>query len=327
MMFRNSLPALLALSVSLVLPAWGSAEPAPPPSQSQTPTPTLKELRISGDPFLGIRTLRLWPGLAPGAHSEDEDELPTLTVFRPVNPNGTAIVIAPGGAYLGLAAVPEGRMVADWFAARGVTAFVLRYRVGAKAPLPLPLEDAERAMRLVRAHAAEFGIDPRRIGMAGFSAGGHLAAYTAVNASPPAPHAADPLDRVSSRPDFLVLAYPWVNATRQRKDGSSAYCTSRGADCVAANYVQYGPLPRIASDFPPTFIFHTADDTSVPVEDSVELFATLKRNKVPVELHIFENGAHGCSLAADDPALSRWPDLLDEWLQSRALLPRQHPAG
>jgi acetyl esterase/lipase len=321
--------ALVMLAAPLLQPAWadiedltGSAAPA-----AQSLSPSLKDLRISRDPFLGIRTYRLWPGLAPGATSDEEDQTPTLTLFRPLNPNGTAVIIAPGGAYLGLAAVAEGRQVADWFAARGVTALVLRYRVGAKGMLPLPLYDAERAMRLVRAHAAELEIDPNRIGMIGFSAGGHLAAYTAANARRGDPQAADPLERVSSRPDFLVLAYPWINATTPFGNGASPYCASRGTPCVPGKYVQYEPLPRIGADFPPTFIFHTADDAAVPVEDSLQLFAALRRNKVPVELHIFETGAHGAALGAGDPALSHWPLLLDQWLRSRNLLSTARPAG
>ena len=305
---------------------------APPPAGAQASSPSLKDLRISRDTFLGIRTYRLWPGLAPGATSEDEDETPTLTLFRPLNPNGAAILIAPGGAYLGLASVAEGRQVADWFAARGVTAMILRYRVGAKGRLPLPLLDAERAMRLVRAHATDLEIDPRRIGMIGFSAGGHLAAYTAANAKLADPQAADPLDRVSSRPDFLVLAYPWINATTPQGQGASPYCASRGAPCAPKDYAQYAPLPRVGAGFPPTFIYHTADDAAVPVEDSLQLFAALRQNKVPVELHVFQTGSHGSALGATDPALSQWPQLLDQWLHSRSILARpalraSEPAG
>ena len=199
--------------------------------------------------------------------------------------------------------------------------------MGPKAPLPLPLVDAERAMRLVRAHAAELGLDSARIGMIGFSAGGHLAAYTAANAKPGDPRAADPLDRVSSRPDFIVLAYPWINATRPLGAGASPYCVARGAPCSSKDYVRYAPLPSIAADFPPTFIYHTADDAAVPVEDSVELFEALRRNKVPVELHIFQTGAHGSALGAGDPALSHWPLLLDQWLRSRNILAFAERAG
>ena len=328
-MFRTALFSLLIACALLLGPGRGGAAPLGLPTQSAAPplSPSLKDLRIGGDPVLGLRTFRLWPGVAPGAHGDEDDERPTLTYFRPMNPNGTAVVIAPGGAYLGVAAVAEGRLVADWFAARGVTAFVLRYRVGAKAPLPAPLLDAERAMRLVRAHAAEFGIDPARIGMVGFSAGGHLAAYTAVDARPADPRSPDPLAGVSSRPDFLVLAYPWINATRRMKDGASAYCVARGAGCAAIDFVQYAPVPRISADFPPTFIFHTADDAAVPVEDSVELFGALRRNHIPVELHVFETGPHGSSLGGGDPVLSQWPALLEQWLRGRSLLPRPSPTG
>src|SRR5919112_340522 len=161
----------------------------------------------ASDAFMGMATYRLWEGDAPGAQGSDDADVPTLTVFRvhPRTGRGTAIVIAPGGAYRNLAANLEGRQVADWFTARGVTAFVLKYRLGNRYLYPTPLVDARRAMRFVRAHAAEFDIAPDRIGMMGFSAGGHLTAMAATVPEAGRADAADPLDRVSSRPDFQVL--------------------------------------------------------------------------------------------------------------------------
>src|SRR5207237_7394823 len=138
--------------------------------------------------------------------------------------NGTAIVIAPGGAYIGLAGTLEGVEPAAWFTARGATAFILTYRVGPQARLPISLFDGARAIRFVRANAKTFGVDPARIGMMGFSAGGHLAATTAVDATAGDPKADDLVERVSSRPDFLILAYPWLEGMQVRSDGTSSYC-------------------------------------------------------------------------------------------------------
>ncbi len=135
-------------------------------------------------------------------------------------------MIAPGGAYKELAADLEGREVADWFSARGITAFVLRYRMGAKYQYPIPLEDAQRAMRYVRANAAKYGIDPERIGIMGFSAGGHLAAMESVSGETADANAADVVDRASSKPDFVVLGYPWLNAMVPNTQGLITYCST-----------------------------------------------------------------------------------------------------
>ena len=215
--------------------------------------------------------------------------MPTLTVFRvhARTGRGTAIVIAPGGAYRGLAANLEGRQVADWFAARGVTAFVLKYRLGSRYLYPTPLVDARRAMRFVRAHAAEFDIAPDRIGMMGFSAGGHLTAMAATMPEAGRADAADPLDRVSSRPDFQVLGYPWLNAmTKDQK--ALAYCGVLKLDpAQCATFEQYSPERLVAKDTPPAFIYMTTDDELVPVDASVTFYRALNAAGVPAEMHIF----------------------------------------
>src|SRR3984957_12564160 len=166
------------------------------------------------DPALGISTLQLWPAGAPEVANTSPADLPTLTVFLPQKGKGTgsAVIVAPGGAYLRLASNLEGRQVADWLTARGVTAFVLKYRLGAKYLYPIPLQDAQRAVRLVRSSAASYGFLPDHIGFIGFSAGGHLAAATGTLFDAGKPDAADPVQRLSSRPDFLVLGYAWLNA-------------------------------------------------------------------------------------------------------------------
>src|SRR5277367_4660526 len=166
------------------------------------------------DPGLGLSTLQLWPAGAPEIAGTNAEDLPTLTVFVPQKgrSTGSAVIVAPGGAYLGLASNLEGRQVADWFTSQGMTAFVLKYRLGAKYLYPIPLQDAQRAVRLVRSSAMSYGFLSDRIGFIGFSAGGHLAAATGTLFDAGKPDADDPVERLSSRPDFLVLGYPWLNA-------------------------------------------------------------------------------------------------------------------
>lgn len=276
-------------------------------------------------------TFRLWDGRAPGATGDDAAQSPTLRIVRPPDgwANGTAIVIAPGGAYASLAVAQEGSEPASWFAARGVTAFVLTYRVGKAGRLPLPLLDGARAMRFVRAKAGEFGIDPARIGMLGFSAGGHLAATIAAEASDAAAEPADDIDKVSDRPDFLVLAYPWVEGPKLNPKGNSDYCMYSqfllGGSCEPAAYAGYLPTGEVGPGMPPTFLFSTDEDTIVPADSVVRFYTELHANGVPAELHIFEKGQHGSGLGGSNPSLSQWPQLLQEWLRGHGLLPDPEP--
>lgn len=275
---------------------------------------------------LGIETFRLWPGRAPGASSDDAAEVPTLTLFRPQvgTENGTAVIVAPGGGYVMLASNLEGRQVADWFTSRGIAAFVLTYRVGAKARLPIPLFDGARAVRYVRANASRFRIAPDRIGMIGFSAGGHLAATTAAKADAGNAASADEIERVGSKPDFVILGYPWLEGTAILPAGYSQYCAFTRSTCDAKAYVQYRPITDVTFSFPPTFIYHTTADSVARADGVVAFYQALLARKVPVEMHIFANGPHGTGLGGADRALSQWPQLLDEWLRGQGLLTKAH---
>src|SRR6202789_2246390 len=175
---------------------------------------TQAQTELPLDPTLGISTMQLWPSGAPEVAGTDPADLPTLTVFVPQPGKGTgaAVVVAPGGAYLRLASNLEGRQVADWFTARGVTAFVLKYRLGAKYLYPTPLLDAQRAIQVARSMATKYGYQPDKIRIIGFSAGGPPAAATGTFFEAGKPEANDPIERLSNRPDFLVLGYPWLNA-------------------------------------------------------------------------------------------------------------------
>src|SRR6185312_9812325 len=236
-------------------------------------------------------TYRLWAGRAPGAKSDSPQETPTITWFAPPpgRANGTAVIIAPGGGYTHLAGILEGTEPASWFTTRGVTAFVLQYRFGAEARLPTPLFDGARAVRFVRAHAADFHIDPDRIGMMGFSAGGHPAAMTGVEAFPGQLDRADPVDQVSGRPDFLILGYPWLEGMQLLPDGHSQYCDFAIRDthtpCEPKDYVRFAPRLYVTSKAPPTFIYHTSDDGLVPAEGSLRFYEELRKQNITAAWH------------------------------------------
>lgn len=298
---------------------WMAATLVSTASGQQTAPPTPR----ANNSFLGIATYPLWEGRAPGALGTGDLDTPTLTMFRPQphTGNGTAVIIAPGGAYLGLASNLEGRQVADWYTSRGVTGFVLRYRLGSKYLYPIPLRDAQRAIRFVRSHANEFGIRPDRIGFMGFSAGGHLAAMAATMFDGGKPGAPDPIDRVSSRPDFVVLGYPWLNAMEKDETGVLSYCSAlKIAADQCTNFEQYSPDQLVSAQTPPTFIYHTTDDELVPVEASIKYYRALRAAGVPVEIHLFGHGRHGSGLGLGDASLDLWPVLLESWLRSRGLL-------
>jgi acetyl esterase/lipase len=287
------LPALFLLTATL-----GSAQNEPPL-----------------DPGLGLSTLQLWPAGAPEIAGTNAEDLPTLTVFVPQKgqSTGSAVIVAPGGAYLGLASNLEGRQVADWFTARGMTAFVLKYRLGAKYLYPIPLQDAQRAVRLVRSLAAADGFSQDRIGFVGFSAG------TLFDAGKP--DAGDPLERLSDRPDFLVLGYPWLNAM-QPSGNYITYCSrikSIPPETCKLDEEKYTPSRHVTPQTPTTFIYSTTDDRTVPISASVDFYNALVAAGVPAELHIFRHGDHGSGMGAGSAALDLWPVLLEQWLRDQGL--------
>jgi acetyl esterase/lipase len=273
--------------------------------------------------FLGVQTIRLWPGDAPEAKGKACEDTPTLTIFEPQRgrANGSAVVIFPGGAYVNLAGNLEGRQVADWFTARGFRAFILSYRLSSNGYLlPVPLLDARRAIQTVRARARDYHIDPKRIVVIGFSAGGHLAALAGTQFVPGNPDAEDAIERVSSRPDYLVLGYPWIGAISSDTSHLS-YCKLFNVmDRCEALRVAYSPDLFVTKETPPTFWYHTFNDETVPVEQGLRFYEALVKAGVPAEAHIFANGSHGTGLGAGDAALDQWPNLLENWLRAQGLL-------
>lgn len=272
----------------------------------------------------------LWPEGVPGTKQigpEVNDNgrtsnvsEPSITVYRPAvdRPNGTAVIIAPGGGYVRLSTDREGEQYANWLSTLGVTSFVLKYRMK-EFGHPAPLQDVLRAVRYVRAHAAEFHVRPERIGVMGSSAGGHLAASAGTLFDSPLGRTGAALDAVSARPDFLMLMYPVITM-----EPPYAHKGSRAA-LIGANptpeQVQLMSLEKqVTPNTPPTLLIHTQEDKTVPVENSILFYQALTRAHVPAEMYLFEHGAHGMGMRAGLGTASQWPRRAEEWLRERGLL-------
>jgi acetyl esterase/lipase len=271
-------------------------------------------------------TMPLWPDKAPGAIGDTEDDKPTLTVYLPKapNPTKTGVVVAPGGGYTHLSMTKEGDDIALWLNSLGVAAFVVKYRLGPKYHAPIELEDAQRAIRTVRANAAEYGVAPDHLGMWGFSAGGHLTAWAGTAFDAGNANSTDPIERQGSRPDFLVLAYPVITLEAPLAHaGSRQFLLGENADetTIKAHSVEL----NVTKDTPPAFIFATTDDKTVPVQNSLMFYSALVNAGVPAELHIFQHGAHGAGLATANPQLSVWPELLAKWMRERGYMGPANP--
>jgi acetyl esterase/lipase len=270
----------------------------------------------------GTTPVPLWPGPAPLAQGSAETDVPTLTAYLPAsNPTKTAVVIAPGGGYVHLSMQKEGEDVARWLNAHGVAAFVLKYRLGPIYHHPVELGDAQRAIRTVRAQAAKLGILPDHIGIWGFSAGGHLAAsagtifQTGLIYDPTLKIVPDAIDAESSRPDFLVLAYPVITLEDPvAHKGSRLYLLGENPDPILVKALSVNE--RVTPSTPPAFLYATTDDKTVPVMNSVLFYSALVANHVSAEMHLFEHGPHGTGLAAGFPDLKVWPDLLATWMRA-----------
>lgn len=259
--------------------------------------------------------LTLWPDGAPGAKGSEEADIPSLTIYRPKpeRANASAVVICPGGGYGGLAVDHEGRQIAEWCNAMGSTALVLRYRIAPRYHHPAPLSDALRAMRTARARAGEWKIDPKRIAIIGFSAGGHLASSVGTHFDAGNAKAADPVERQSSRPDLMILCYPVITMSDPYTHAGSRR-NLLGERPSAEMIERFSNEKQVTAQTPPTFLFHTATDPVVPSENSVLFYLALRRAGVPAELHIYEQGPHGVGLARQRPALSSWPTRCQAWL-------------
>jgi acetyl esterase/lipase len=255
----------------------------------------------------------LWP-----EHTPINGPLPTLTPVLPAEPGGAAFVICPGGGY-GFLAPHEGVPVGEWLASLGITAFVLHYRIAPHGRHPDQLNDAARAVRTVRANAVAWNLDPERIGVLGFSAGGHLASTIATHWTAGDPQASDPLDRVSSRPNAAVLIYPVITL-----EGPYAHAGSRdnllGPEPDPALVAALSNERQVNAQTPPTFLVHSADDLGVSCVNSFLFAQALAAHGVVVELQLYERGDHGYGMGGDDPLLRTWPDRCADWLRRRGFV-------
>jgi enterochelin esterase family protein len=263
----------------------------------------------------------LWPQGAPEAAGKETADRPTLTRYIPPadKATGAAVVVCPGGGYGALAHDHEGRQVARWLNSIGVTAFVLKYRIAPRYHHPAPLQDAQHALRTVRANAKEWHVDLKRIGIWGFSAGGHLAATAGTHFDDGKVDAEDPIERVSCRPDFMILAYPVITFTEAGMHRGSR-SNLLGPDPDPKLVESLSNEKQVTARTPPTFLFHTDADRGVVPENSVLFYLALRKAGVPAELHIYEKGAHGVGLAPKDAILSSWPERLAAWMRGRDLL-------
>lgn len=256
----------------------------------------------------------LWSAGAPGALGKEPGDIPTLTPYLPSKEKatGAAVIVCPGGGYTHLAD-HEGGPVAEWLNSLGVTAFVLKYRLGPRYHHPAPLQDAARAIRFVRSRSAEWGLDPQRIGILGFSAGGHLASTAGTHFDSGKADAPDVIERVSSKPNLMILIYPVITMRDKTHAGSKQNLL--GDNPSEELVAQLSNEEQVTKDTPATFLVHTQTDTAVPVENSLMFVAALRKAGVPFEFHLYERGPHGFGLGVKDPILATWPDRCADWLR------------
>ena len=266
------------------------------------------------------KTERLWPAGAPGALGDAAKDKPTLIIYLPEKSSGVGIVICPGGGYGGLAMDHEGHQFGRWLNEHGIAGFICDYRHRGKGyGHPAPLQDAQRAIRTVRSRAAEFHVDPSKVGILGFSAGGHLTSTAVTHFDAGDSSASDPIMRFSSRPDFGILCYP-VIAFDQPFTHRGSQRNLLGENAQPDMVASLSNERQVTDQTPPCFLWHTWEDKGVPPENSVVFYQALLAHKIPAELHLYEKGRHGLGLAKDTPGTSAWPAACISWLKARGFL-------
>jgi acetyl esterase/lipase len=269
----------------------------------------------------------LWPEGAPDALGKEEQDKPHLEIFHAA-PGGlhAAVIVCPGGGYTHLAYDKEGTRIAEWLNLRGISAFVLTYRLAPRYRAPAPILDGERAVRWVRAHAQQYAIDPARIGMWGFSAGGHLVGMVATHFDEGHAQSSDPVERVGDRPDFVISSYGGLTLQPGvAKPGAMG--SLLGSQPAQELIDDNSPDKHVSAKTPPFFLYATTTDQAVPVLSSVVFYTALVRAGVPAEMHIFAQGPHGTALAQNYPALSAWTTLLENWLRLNGWLGSAAPVA
>ena len=294
---------------------------------------TIALLLITAFPALAGEWQNLWPGEAPGAPRPAEGteivkdewrfrevEVPQYHVFRPEKPNGQCVVVLPGGGYGTLAGDHEGRQFGEWFAKQGITAMVVKYRIsggdGKRYHFPVPQIDARRAIRVARSMAEEWRIDPERVGVMGFSAGGHLASTCLTMFDDTFPQETnDAIDALSCRPSFGILVYPVISMTKPYGHGGSKR-RLLGENPSPELVARCDTALRVTEKTPPILIVHSADDTVVPLRNALDFIDACVAHKVPVTAHIYPTGGHGYGFAGKGGA-EGWTARLAEWLEQR----------
>jgi len=277
---------------------------------------TLAGIATAGEPKVEL----LWANGAPAAKGTEDKDKPTLTIYLPekqANPT-TAVVICPGGGYGFLAFDHEGHQIAKWLSSNGIAGIILKYRLPAEGyKHPVPLQDAQRAIRMVRTKAKDWNIDSARIGILGFSAGGHLASTAGTHFDSGNESAADPVDRASCRPDFMALIYPVVTFKEFTHTGSRNNLIGENADPALIDNLS-NEL-QVTAKTPQTFLIHSNDDPHVPPENSINFYLALRKAKVPAEMHIYEKGGHGFGMGRPNTASMTWLSRMKEWMQDRGI--------
>ena len=296
---------------------------------------------ISGTLFGQGKVIELWNGKVPGAIHNDKFKQTVDTAAGWIDKkfitdpciemypapkekaNGTAVIICPGGAYWGMAVKHEGSQVAKWLNSLGVTAFVLKYRLPDDSIMENksigPMQDGQRAIRMVRSHAKEWGIDPAKIGIMGFSAGGHLASTLSVHYEEKVYESSD---LTSAKPDFSLLIYPVISM----KDDVTHWGSREnllGKNPTAEQIAHFSNDLQVNSETPPAFLVHSFDDDAVPVQNSINYALALQKFKIPCELHLYQAGGHGYGLGKSTNTESTWPEACRKWLETRGLLIRK----
>ena len=264
----------------------------------------------------------LWPDGAPGALGDEAKDKPRLIAYLPAEEkaNGAAIVICPGGGYGHLAMGHEGHEIGRWLNSIGVAGFIVDYRHRGKGyGHPAPLQDAQRAIRMVRTRAKEWNVNPERVGILGFSAGGHLASTAATHFDEGEKEAKDPIQRASSRPDFAVLCYA-VIAFNEPYTHRGSQRNLLGNDPDAELVKSLSNEKQVTPQTPPVFLWHTTEDRAVPPQNSAHFYLACVKNKVPAELHIYEKGRHGVGLGKGIPGTEDWSKACEDWMRGRGLL-------